>query len=371
MVGRNITIAGSGIPANNGTFPITFVVPGVSVTFTNAAGMAEPVFPGTWIVNNATENLNVTLIAFQGAGAWTINSLASPGGDASFVFRGLILRGLTYVADPSLNDSSLIFDSVFAGGAPYTFTDIGEINILGVRTRGMTFAGGTFFNLGGGTALGGAITLAGTSSGTIAGQTIEPTAPIVVGAASSLVANAILQSTVTVAAGGTADVRGCNVDAANLIGPGTINRTIHTQSFTTTVTGPNPLVFAVPFPDAGYAVSLQPTGLASVVATVSPRVASKLLTGFTINDAVASGTGDSLTAGPAVTLADAGSFTADMVGRDIIIALGAAGNNGTFPITAVVPGVSVTFTNAAGVAELVFPGTWIVGNTYDVTVSHG
>jgi hypothetical protein len=36
----------------------------------------------------------------------------------------------------------------------------------------------------------------------------------------------------------------------------------------------------------------------------------------------------------------------------------------------VVPGVSVTFTNAAGVAELVFPGTWIVGNTYDVIVNH-
>lgn len=49
MVGRNITIAGSTTPGNDGVFTITGYVDATTVEYMNAAGVAE-VFAGTWSV---------------------------------------------------------------------------------------------------------------------------------------------------------------------------------------------------------------------------------------------------------------------------------------------------------------------------------
>lgn len=77
---------------------------------------------------------------------------------------------------------------------------------------------------------------------------------------------------------------------------------------------------------------------------------------------VVTGTGDDISGtAPTMTLTDAaGSFTANMVGRQITIA-GATtpANNGTFPIVGYTSATVIDYTNASGVAET-FSGTWSV-----------
>lgn len=51
FIGRSITVAGATNPANNGTFPITNVVGTTQVLYTNAAGVVEASFPGTWSIS--------------------------------------------------------------------------------------------------------------------------------------------------------------------------------------------------------------------------------------------------------------------------------------------------------------------------------
>jgi hypothetical protein len=250
-----------------------------AVTWTPSAGVNLPQ-AGT------EEDLNVAFFTFTGP--WLVDSTAAPGGTASFVFRGVILRGLTYNADASLNDAALIFASVLMGGAPYTFNNIGEMNFLASRTRALAFTGGTFFNIAGGTELG-PVTLSDTASGTISG--ITDFGPVNVGTGCSVtIAGCNITSPVTVAAGGSADVRGSNFNGdANLVGPGTINRTTLTTSFGPTAVGANPVVFAVSYPDGTYNVNLQLTagpGSAGVTVTAKTGV------GFTINDPVGGNTFD-------------------------------------------------------------------------------
>lgn len=78
----------------------------------------------------------------------------------------------------------------------------------------------------------------------------------------------------------------------------------------------------------------------------------------------ASGTGDSLSApsGSTQTLTDAAAtFTSSYVGRRLTLA-GATGptNNGVFIITAAPSGTTLEFTNANGVVEASFTGTWAI-----------
>jgi hypothetical protein len=85
---------------------------------------------------------------------------------------------------------------------------------------------------------------------------------------------------------------------------------------------------------------------------------------------IAAGTGDSIAvAAGIVTLTDAaGLFTAAMVGRGIdIAASGVAANNGDFVILSVTGPTTLTYANAAAVAEAVWPGTWRAGG-WDMTM---
>jgi hypothetical protein len=93
-----------------------------------------------------------------------------------------------------------------------------------------------------------------------------------------------LTAKLTVAAGASADVRGSNYNGnVNLVGPGTINRTTHTDSSPLTIPGPNNVVFAVPFPDGAYNVAMQ---LTSGPGSAAVTVTGKTGLGFTINDPV-------------------------------------------------------------------------------------
>lgn len=75
------------------------------------------------------------------------------------------------------------------------------------------------------------------------------------------------------------------------------------------------------------------------------------------------GTGDSISApvGVTQTLTDLQAlFVPAYVGMQITVAGALAGNNGTFVITAVPGPTTISYTNAGGVIEAVFPGTWVV-----------
>jgi hypothetical protein len=248
------------------------------ITWTPSAGVNAPQ-AGT------EEDLNVTFITFTAP--WLVDATAADAVGAAFVFRGVILRGLTYNAGPSLHDASLIFASVLMGGAPYTFDNVGQMNFLASRTRALTFTGGTSFNIAGGTGLG-SITLSGTATGTISG--ITEFGAVNVGAGCSVtIAGCNITAPVTVAAGGSADVRGSNFNGdVNLVGPGTINRNTLATSFGPTALGANAVVFAVPYPNGTYNVALQPTAGPANGVTVTGKTGA----GFTINDSVGGNTFD-------------------------------------------------------------------------------
>jgi hypothetical protein len=244
------------------------------VTFTPGVGVNAPQAIGE-------ERLNVAFMTF--AGGFTINSTGKPAGQfVAPLFRGVIIASaLTYTGRPGgVDDAFFFFASVV--GAPVTFTDIGNVNFLSVQKGNVTLAGATGLRSTGGSQLG-VLTLNQTGNCRYSGEVISGAVVVGVGSLLNTFAGCGMSSTLTVPVGGAADVRMSNIPAANLVGPGTINRTAHTQSFTTTIAGANPLVFAVPFPDANYNVSLQLTaGPGNAAATVT----GKLGAGFTINDVI-------------------------------------------------------------------------------------
>jgi hypothetical protein len=249
-----------------------------AVTWTLGAGINAP-------QTNADENLNVCFITFLAP--WLIDSTAKAGGSsAGPVFRGVILSGLIYNGQSGL-DTSIIFASVLMPGT-YTFNNIAAMNLYATRGRAMSFTGSTSFQIAGGTELG-LITLSGTASGRITG--IADLGGVSVGAGCSVVLSGCDNTgAITVAAGGSADVRATNYGGnANLVGPGTINRTTFATSFGPTAIGANAVVFAVPYPDGTYNVNLQ---LVAGAGSAAVTVTAKTGTGFTINDPVGGNTFD-------------------------------------------------------------------------------
>jgi len=86
---------------------------------------------------------------------------------------------------------------------------------------------------------------------------------------------------------------------------------------------------------------------------------------------VATGTGDAISApaGGTQTITDAGAaWTSADIGRFITIAGSAAGNNGTFLVTACPAGTQLTYLQAAGGgAEPAYAGTWKVNEPYTLS----
>lgn len=95
-----------------------------------------------------------------------------------------------------------------------------------------------------------------------------------------------------------------------------------------------------------------------------------VLTDITVPDEV-TGTGDTIGGtAPTMTLTDAaGTFTADMVGRNITIT-GATtpANNGTFPVVGYTSATVISYTNASGVGEA-FAGNWSVAGANAIVLS--
>ena len=263
----NVHLVGTGQQrAINVTGPVTWT-PGVGV---NA--------PQTGV----EERLNVFSMTFSGP--WLIDSTGKTAGVAAVpVFRGnIVLGGLTHNGRGA-PDASITFASVIAG-APATFNNVGNLNFYAVqKATPITFTGSTGVRSAGGSVLG-SLTFNQTGPARISGEMIQ--AAINVGAGSNVViSGGQLTAAVTVAAGGTADVRATNYGSqANLVGPGTINRTTWTG---TVVVGAGATLVPLtpPFPDGLYNVSLQ---LTAGGGDAGAFVTAKTGAGFTINAAVGS-----------------------------------------------------------------------------------
>jgi hypothetical protein len=251
------------------------------VTWTPGVGVNAP-------QTGAEERFNAFSFGF--AGGLLIDTTGKTAGILAVpVFRGIIFQGITY-SGRGAPDAAIIFASVMAGGPnTYTFSNINNLNFYAVQKAApITFSGSTIFRSAGGSVLG-ALTCNQTGVGRISGEMIQ--AAINVGAGSTVViSGGQLTAALTVAAGGTADVRATNYGSqANLVGPGTINRTTWTGTFGPTVVGANAVVLNPPFPDALYNVSLQLTaGPGSAAVTVGGKTGA----GFSIVDPVGGNTYD-------------------------------------------------------------------------------
>jgi hypothetical protein len=181
-----------------------------------------------------------------------------------------------------------------------TFTDWNStagaqagVNMQSVRFRNMTLVGPTTMFMSGfeSASQGGAqtITLNSNANGnpTLHGAGVGFN-NVTVNAGTFRAAGSIGFGTLTVAAGATADIRGCNWDQSQLVGPGSINRSISTLSFGPTIGGANPIAFTIPYNDANYDIG--PTLTAGPGAFVS--ITAKASGGFTLNDPVGGNTFD-------------------------------------------------------------------------------
>ena len=225
----------------------------------------------------------------------TVNTTGKTGGQTTLIFFNCFVETLTYTgranAGPT-RDLVQLFACV-PGMTPFTITTA-QVELQACRLNAITFNGACRFAIAGGTTIPAAVApwnVNGTSLGFVTGALLATPWNLASGT-SVVMSGCDITSPVTVAAGATADVRGSNYNGnANLVGPGTINRTTHTQSFGPTVVGANAVVFTVPFPDAIYNVALQLTaGPGSAGVTVTGKTGA----GFTINDPVGGNTFDIL-----------------------------------------------------------------------------
>lgn len=59
-VGRFVTISGAAAPGNNGTFPITLYTSATDITYTNASGVVDGAFAGSWVIAGQWTGTNLT-----------------------------------------------------------------------------------------------------------------------------------------------------------------------------------------------------------------------------------------------------------------------------------------------------------------------
>ena len=281
-----------------GTYPQNLtLVPFVSIM---GAGGAFPdvLITGTitWKpTGSAFESTFLYFLNLQNAAGITVNTTGKTGGQTTFIGFNCFVNNLTYTgrANAGPTRDLVQFFNCVPGMPPFTITTA-QFEWNASRLNAMTFNGACRFAIAGGTTIPAAVApwnVNETSTGFVTGAFLGTPWNVASGA-SVVISGCDITSPITVAAGGVADVRGSNYNGnANLVGPGTINRTTHTQSFGPTVVGANAVVFAVPFPDAIYNVALQLTaGPGSAGVTVTGKTGA----GFTINDPVGGNTFDIL-----------------------------------------------------------------------------
>jgi hypothetical protein len=223
-----------------------------------------------------------------------IDTTGKTGGQTSFLGFNCFLEAFNEIGRASggpTRDLAQFFNCIPGPGPGPTFFSV-QAEWNAGRLSNMQFNGDCLFAIAAGTTIPAASlpnSVNDTSTGTVTGANL--TTDWNVGAGASVtIAGCALNAVLTVDAAGSADVHGSNYNGnANLVGPGPINRTTHTDAFGPTAIGANAVAFAVPFPDGAYNVSLQLTaGPGNAGVTVTGKTGA----GFTINDTVGGNTYD-------------------------------------------------------------------------------
>lgn len=249
-----------------------------TITWTPGAGVNAP-------QTTTLEQVNFNSISQTSGNTFTFDSTGKTSNSAVFDSQEATFGTPTFTGRGTNVDTALIYLSNFFGTATFNnMTGSGQtvgLELFGARFRGTNFGGNTVARIAGGNFLLGTMALTGTANVTVAGITHVNTCTVASGC-SLTIAGSNIVSTITVASGGAADVRGCNYGGnANLIGPGTINRTTWCQTTGTTGVGPNAITFNPPYPDATNlnVVAQQVSGIAGTT-----TITAKTGAGCTLGD---------------------------------------------------------------------------------------
>jgi hypothetical protein len=148
-VGKQILIAGSTTPANDGTFTIATVVDNNNVTFANASGVTEA-FTGTWTLGSFVANAGTTSVTTLGllslgwstdqwAGAW-VEILTGPAAGQTRTVQGNTATTITPVRSFSVNPGACQFR--FVRPTTSVTSSIFALGVIGATTTG-SYAGFT------------------------------------------------------------------------------------------------------------------------------------------------------------------------------------------------------------------------------------
>ena len=198
----------------------------------------------------------------------------------------------------SSSDNSFWYLCNWQTAGAYSFVDMNGVTngveIVGTRMRDIDVSGDTTCRIQSGEVVAQAVTwsIAGTAQLFAQGINLQNAINVTSTAPIGFTAHGCkLLNTLTVAAGSSADIRDTNYGQnANLIGPGTINRSTWNEVAGPTVGGvPLVVVLNPPFPEASYNVQLQLTaGPGNAGVTVTAKTGAS----FTINDSVGGNTFD-------------------------------------------------------------------------------
>lgn len=239
------------------------------------------------------EQINLNGIAHSsGSFSLTYDSSAKTAGTSSLMFCSNTTFGFVTVTgrgSTNTGDNYYMFNGILLSNGS-TFTNMQGssqsigVEFIGTRVRGSTFAGNTVARLIGGEHLAGACALTGTANVTCTSLTMRAWT---VASGCTLTApgcNLTAAQTISVASGGTADLRNVTLGvAANIVGPGTINRTVWNGTTGTTVSGANTITFTIPYPDAVYNVTWS---LVSGPGNAAMTYGTKLGASFVLTDSV-------------------------------------------------------------------------------------
>jgi len=421
MVGRELTLAGSIVDANNGNFTISAVIDAHTVDYVNAGVVADPVYAGAWIVTGGVGGTacvipaglwDMTMVhwygevrAFAVAGAGRVPVTISDGAQFEnlYYIGGLVqLTNLSNTPSPPPNkisgpviikfgkdDSEGIPQVINSGTNP--FWDISLVaagQIVTFMTGGFVTGTTPSFGFGAGACELNPLVI---KNGRFTTGWISGTNPAAILRIGNLSEGSQLNRIDNTASPYAGELRYGQQSDSQIIRqrvtmiPASIRQAPPVPSgvaiTNTTGLGHNANLL---FQSAGavnqplpiirgaknIANNLQSTQVGALNSTGISTTVKHTGGGGSVNvtgDRVANGVGDAFAvAAGVVTLTDAaGLFTAAMVGRAIAIAGSTTpANDGVYIVASFISPTQITYANAAGVTEA-FPGTWIVGDTID------
>jgi hypothetical protein len=342
LIGLKITIIGSGVPGNNGTFPITAIGGGgTTIDFTNAAGGVDAGFGaggGTWLVPFMPD---CSVTQAKSGATVQIAQVMIPGVEWDIFVTEQ--NKVKILLPASLLQNRLVDIPVMHQESYVAATAISAVAAAGVSGAGDTIAA----------------PVGSTQTLTDAGAAFDAST---IGMSIKVSGGLALNNgtfPITAIGGGGTTISYTNatgvIDAGFGGGGGTWSIVIPIGSTTM------PAIATAAFTSSGLiGIDVGNPNEEVIGYTYIDRRSAVLSANY-----VLAGVGDAIAApiGVDQTLTDAAAlFVAGMVGMTITIAgSGVGANNGTFPITAIGGGgTTITYTNAGGGIDGAFAGSWYV-----------